>query len=367
MLQIRDFSREDKAVYIPISSKIRTCKADDILIGRYGASVGQIHRGMEGAYNVALIRTNPDTGLIDRGYFYYFLISGLFQSPLAKISITRSAQAGFSKEDISDIEVPLPPLPVQNRIVAILDEAFAAIGQAIANTERNLKNARELFESYLNDVFTRKGEGWTIELLDNVCNKIQDGAHHSPQVLYSSQGHNLFPYLTSKNIRKGYLKLDKVDYCDASFHEEIYPRCNPELGDVLLTKDGANTGNVTINTLNEPFSLLSSVCLIKPDRTKLVPQFLVYYLWSQEGFKQITGQMTGAAIKRIILKTIKASVIPRPLISVQEQVVYELDALLAKTQIIENIYQQKLKVLTELKQSILQKAFTGELTDDLPL
>ena len=77
--------------------------------------------------------------------------------------------------------------------------------------------------------------------------------------------------------------------------------------------------------------------------------------------------MTGAAIKRIILKTIKASVIPRPLISVQEQVVYELDALLAKTQIIENIYQQKLKVLTELKQSILQKAFTGELTDDLPL
>jgi type I restriction enzyme S subunit len=149
--------------------------------------------------------------------------------------------------------------------------------------------------------------GWSRSPLVKVCTKIQDGAHRSPKKLYSEPGPNRFPYLTSKNIRNGYLKLDTIQYCDADFHNEIYPRCNPERGDVLLTKDGANTGNVVINTLDEPYSLLSSVCLLKPDPHRLLSKFLTYYIQSKEGFEQITGQMTGAAIKIIILKTIKSS------------------------------------------------------------
>jgi type I restriction enzyme S subunit len=108
------------------------------------------------------------------------------------------------------------------------------------------------------------------------------------------------------------MELDDVPYVDADFHNSIYPRCDPELGDILLTKDGANTGNVTINTLAEPFSPLSSVCLIKTDPTRLMPKLLVYYIQSRMGFRQIAGSMTGTAIKRIILQTIKASVIPLP-------------------------------------------------------
>ena len=131
--------------------------------------------------------------------------------------------------------------------------------------------------------------------------------------------------MTSKNIRMGYLRIDTVQYCDADFHDQIYARCNPELGDVLLTKDGANTGNVAVNTLDEPFSLLSSVCLLKPDPTKLLSAFLSYYIRSKEGFEQITGQMTGAAIKRIILKTIKSSRMPLPSLTEQERVVMILD------------------------------------------
>lgn len=168
-------------------------------------------------------------------------------------------------------------------------------------------------------------ESWEIARLGDVCSKIQDGAHKSPQALYSEPGEGRFPYLTSKNIRTGYLKLDTVQYCDAQFHNEIYPRCNPEVGDVLLTKDGANTGNVAINDFEEPFSLLSSVCLLKPNRSRLVPRFLFYYLQSKEGFEQITGQMTGAAIKRIILRTIKSSTIPLPSPSEQKRIVAILD------------------------------------------
>ena len=143
-------------------------------------------------------------------------------------------------------------------------------------------------------------EGWVTAKLDGVCLKIQDGAHRSPQKLYSESGPGRFLYITSKNIRNGYMDLDDIAYADAEFHNSIYPRCNPELGDILLTKDGANTGNVTLNAIAEPFSLLSSVCLIKTDSSKLLPKFLLYYIRSDAGFEQITGSMTGAAIKRKI-------------------------------------------------------------------
>ena len=76
-----------------------------------------------------------------------------------------------------------------------------------------------------------------------------------------------------------------------AFHKTIYPRCKPEIGDVLLTKDGAKTGNVTLNTLDEPFSLLSSVCLIKTNKNELRADFLKYYIQSPIGFKSITGKM----------------------------------------------------------------------------
>ena len=135
----------------------------------------------------------------------------------------------------------------------------------------------------------------------------------------------MYPYVTSKNIRNGYMDLTNIEYVSADFHQTIYPRCNPEFGDVLLTKDGANTGNVTINTLDEPFSILSSVCLIKPDPQKLLSKWLMYYIQSSRGFNQITGQMTGAAIKRIILRTIKQSQIPLPPIPEQKRIVAILD------------------------------------------
>lgn len=171
MLQIRDFKSDARAVYIPNSKKTNACAVDDIMIGRYGASVGQIHRGKTGAYNVALIRTIPNLDRIDRDFFYYFLTSSLFQKPLAEVSV-RGAQNGFSKPDIEPFPIPLPPLAEQKRIVALLDEAFAGIAVALAAASKNLKNARELFETTLNATFTQKGEGWVEEPLANFLNKI---------------------------------------------------------------------------------------------------------------------------------------------------------------------------------------------------
>jgi type I restriction enzyme S subunit len=200
-------------------------------------------------------------------------------------------------------------------------------------------------------------EGWTSARLNEVCLKIQDGAHRSPQKFYAESGVGRFPYITSKNIRNGYMDLDDVPFVDAAFHNSIYPRCNPELGDILLTKDGANTGNVTINTYGEPFSLLSSVCLIKTDPTKLVPKFVVYYIQSDAGFRQITGSMTGAAIKRIILQTIKSSSIPLPALAEQRRIVAILDETFEGLATVAANAETNLKNARELFDSYLNSIF----------
>lgn len=166
---------------------------------------------------------------------------------------------------------------------------------------------------------------WKSKTLNELCLKIQDGAHNSPQQLFSERAKGRFLYITSKNIRNNYIDLSTASFVDSEFHRQIYPRCKPSLGDVLLTKDGANTGNVTLNTIDEPFSLLSSVCLIKTDPTLLEPAFLKYYIQSPLGLAHVTGEMTGAAIKRIVLRDIKSASMPVPGLPEQKRIVAILD------------------------------------------
>ena len=216
----------------------------------------------------------------------------------------------------------------------------------------------------MNEIFSQRGEGWEEKSLGEVSLKITDGAHGSPKKLYPAQTAGLYPYVTSKNVRNNYMDFSKLQYVDAEYHTPNFKRCSPELGDVLLTKDGANTGNVTTNTLNEPFSLLSSVALIKTNREQLVPSFLKFYIQSPIGFKSITGKMTGAAIKRIILRDIKAAKMFMPSVEIQNSYISAIEKLLINVSQIEVKYLDKLRSLNELRKSLLQKAFAGELTSN---
>ncbi len=296
---------------------------------------------------------------IEHKFLYYYLSS--------IVDLLNSLGTGTTFKELSgsklkEVKIPLPPLPEQQRIIAILDEAFADIATAKANAEKNLQNARALFESHLQSIFTQRGKGWVEKSLEEVCYKITDGTHHSPKTQFTERAPGRFPYITSKNIRNNFMDLSNVAYIEQAFHEEVYARCQPSMGDVLLTKDGANTGNVTLNTLDEPFSLLSSVCLIKTNQSRVKAAFLCYYLQSSAGLRSIVGQMTGAAIKRIVLKNIKTAVIPFPPLKEQDSTVEKLNSLLAETQRLAQIYERKLVVLEALKKSLLHQAFTGELT-----
>jgi type I restriction enzyme S subunit len=333
---------------------------EHILYGRLRPYLNKVLApDFEGHCSTEIFPIKPGPALLREYLLYWFIADETVERINGTCTGARMPRANM--QTVMGFDFPLPPLPEQRRIVGILDEAMAAIATAKANTEANLANARAVFDSRLHEVFSQRGEGWVEKRLGEVCHKITDGTHHSPKTQFPEPGPNRFPYITSKNIRNNFMDLSDVAYIERAFHDEVYARCQPSLGDVLLTKDGASTGNVTLNTLDEPFSLLSSVCLMKSNPNLLSPAFLCYFLQSSIGLSSIVGRMTGTAIKRIVLRDIKKATIPIPPLKEQDIIVAKLNALLTETQRLESIYRRKLEALEALKKSLLHAAFEGEL------
>lgn len=255
---------------------------------------------------------------------------------------------------IKEIPITLPPLPEQKKIAAILDEAdrLRQLNQQVLDQYNAL--TQSLFLDMFGDPVTNPMD-WEKVKLNKVCNKITDGTHHSPEP--QEKG---FPYISAKHVKNYGLDFyAKPAYVSKEAHEEIYKRCNPEFGDILYIKDGATTGVACLNTFNEPFSMLSSLALLKVDSEKINNRYLCYWL-NHSGIKEklISEFMSGAAIKRYTLKKINSFTISLPSLDLQTQFA-------TRIQIIETQKTQAQAALTEsenLFNSLLQKAFKGELT-----
>ena len=150
--------------------------------------------------------------------------------------------------------------------------------------------------------------------LSELCLKIQDGTHFSPK---TTQGP--FRYLTSKNIRDGFIDLTNCGYISAEEHKDIYRRADVRLGDIVITKDGVNTGNCTLFDLNEEVSLLSSIAFIRTNPDKLDARYLLAYLQSSSGYSQIRRLIKGTAITRITLEQIRKIPVPVFEVSIQRK------------------------------------------------
>lgn len=208
--------------------------------------------------------------------------------------------------------------------------------------------------------------GWLWVIADSICEKIQDGSHFSPKVQYSDKSSYRYLYVTAKNIRESGVNLSNISFVDEEFHKKIYKRCNVEKNDVLLIKDGVKTGIATVNQLDQEFSLLSSVALLKPNKKFLNPWYLKTFLNSPIGFKMITGKMTGTAIKRIILQRIKTTLIAVPSIKEQTKIVREIEKHLSIIDGSEALTDSELKRSQSLRQSILKRASEGKLVPQDP-
>ena len=208
-------------------------------------------------------------------------------------------------------------------------------------------------------------ETWEWARLGTVAQKITDGTHHSP----ANDENGDFLYITAKNIKDTGVILNPITYVSKEIHEKIYERCNPEFGDVLLIKDGATTGVVTVNNLDQPFSLLSSVALIKLPQD-ILSWYLVYALRSDLFYKIIRENMKGTGIILITLKQIEPLFIPLPPLAEQQRIVAKIEDLLPFVERYEQTENKLEKLNTtfpdQLKKSILQEAIQGKLVPQDP-
>ena len=208
-------------------------------------------------------------------------------------------------------------------------------------------------------------ENWKWCRLQDVAIKITDGTHHSPP----NDPAGDYMYVSAKNIKDSGISLENMTYVTKDVHEEIYSRCNPEFGDVLLIKDGATAGVVTVNNIKEPFSMLSSVALIKVDSGFVDAWYLAYSLRSDLLYSIVREIMKGTGIPRITLKQIYPLYIPLPPLAEQKRIVTCVDNLMKKIDEMErtekNITALYNSFPGDMKASLLQAAIQGKLTEQL--
>jgi len=289
-------------------------------------------------------------------YLRYYLSSPIIKE-YYKSKGAGGLQINISKKDVLSAEIPLPPIPEQKRIVAILDQVFADIEQARAKTEQNLKNARELFESYLQQVFSQSGEDVLEVALSEITKCISDGDHAAPPK--SEEG---VPFITISNINKSTNVIDftKTFKVPESYYSALKATRKPILGDVLYTVTGSY-GIPVIVTEDKEFCFQRHIGLVRPNND-VDSNWLYYLLMSPQVFKQADNGATGTAQKTVSLKLLRSIRVPKTPLAEQKNTVKLLDFMYQKSKQLENIYAKKLEALDELKKSILQKAFSGELT-----
>jgi type I restriction enzyme S subunit len=356
--QIRDGKNDDYGVYVPDTPQLHRVEPDEILMVAY-RHIGKVFRGAKGAFNVALCKiTNKDRSVIDDDYLFYIIPTDFVRGELMK-QAERSLIPSMSVKHLAEIKIPVPPLDEQKRIVAILDEAFEGIDQAIRNTEKNLANARELFESYLNKIFTQKGDSWEKRKLGEIAT-FRNGLNFTK----SSKG-EFIKIVGVKDFQNHFYiqesQLDSVTI-DADLKEIDILR----KGDILTVRSNGNKeliGRcVLADNLLEKTSHSGFTIRIRIEKENIYPSFIVYFLKSKDLRKQLAESGGGISISSLNQESLSQIKINFPSLVAQKFIVQNINELDSETQRLEIIYRQKLAALNELRQSILQKAFTGQLT-----
>lgn len=263
-------------------------------------------------------------------------------------------QSNLRKDDILNCELFVPPLSEQQRIVAILDEAFVAIAKAKANAEQNLKNAKELFESYLQSVFKNKGEGWEKKTLGEVLIKTETT---DP----TKKPNEEFIYLDVSSVNKETKEIENATVLlgkDAPSRARKLVRTN----DVIFATVRPTHSRVALITEEYNEQVCSTGYFVLRAKEFLSNNLVFYFLLTYSFNKQMEKLQKGASYPAVTDSEVKGIYISFPKsLKEQNKIVQKLDALSLETKKLEAIYQQKITDLEELKKSILQKAFAGEL------
>ena len=350
----------DNGISIPKNelSNFRVASENSIFICAEGGSAGRklAFNTKEVCFVNKLFALEPFE-FMEPKFIYYFYQTTVFKKQF--MSKMTGLIGGVSMGKFKNIDIPTPPRPEQLHIVAILDSAFENIARAKKSAEQNLKNTNEIFESYLQSVFENKGEGWEDKRLDDVADTWgRIGWKGLTAKEYTSEG---ALFLSVHSLNYGVY----VDFRDA-FHisQERYDE-SPEImlrkDDILICKDGAGIGKLGIVPELPAITTINSSLLLIRCKKNVMTKYLYYNLFSPLFQNIVKSRLMGATTPHLYQRDIVTFPILLPSLSNQQSIVAKLDALSAETKKLEAIYTQKLADLEELKKSILQKAFNGEL------
>ena len=301
-------------------------------------------------------------GLIPRSQlqykFLYYYLSSIVD--LLNLLGTGATFKELSGGKLKEVTIPVPPLPEQQRIVGILDEAFGGIATAKANAAKNLQNARALFESHLQSVFIQLGKGWVETTLGAEIDLLAGFAFKSTKYTGSDEGIRL---LRGDNIVQGLLRWDDAKRWPESDTSE-YSRYQLRDGDVVLAMDRpwvkAGLKHAMISKSDLPCLLVQRTARLRCG-PKIENRFLMHLIGCAEFTHHILGVQTGIGVPHISGQQIADFRFLRPPIAEQRRIADNLESVRKETHRLASIYQRKLAALDELKKSLLHQAFNGNL------
>lgn len=278
--------------------------------------------------------------LIIPEYLFYFLSQESFRSAGEAVMRGAVGHKRIPKEFYEDSILPIPPLPEQKAIVRLLDRAFAAIDQAQAHLEKNIANAEELFQSKLNEIFSQRGEGWEERKLGDVCENLD---RKRVPITKSKREKGPYPYYGASGV---------VDYVNGYLFDEDL---------LLVSEDGAN---LLARTYPIAFSIKGKTWVnnhahVLRFKNYESQKFVEYYLNSIK----LDPYVSGMAQPKLNQRKLNSIPIPFPDLEEQKKALERILSLEEASNLLVPAYEEKLQNLADLKKSLLQKAFAGELSE----
>ena len=317
---------------------------DTVVVAMYGATAAQVGiLKIEATSNQAVCGILPNRKFLPEFLYYFFCYRKEFLASQAQ----GGAQPNISQVKIKNLEVPVPPLSEQQRIVDYLDAAFAKIDAMKANAEKSLNEAKALFQASLKEMLEPK-EGWEEKKMSSLYD-VRDGTHDSPK--YQDKG---YPLVTSKNLKGGILDMSNVNFISESDYKAINSRSKVDIGDVLFAMIGTIGNPVYVE--EEPNYAIKNMALFKVPREQS-GEFLRYYLLNNIILSKMQSEAKGTTQKFVSLGYLRNFLISLPPLSEQQSIVAPLDSLKSKVDRLQANYEKISQECDALKQAILRKVF----------
>ena len=298
-----------------------------------------------------------DPNMLDVRFVYYAMLN--LQDYISKELRRGAAQPHVYAKDLALLEIPVPSLEEQQRIVSILDEAFENISNSSMRVEQKLHDSSELLQSVIHSIITPDDHNWDEFALDELTHKITKGSSPKWQgVSYIDEPGVLF--VTSENVGRNQMIYKKTKFVEDKFNE-IDSKSILQKGDVLTNIVGASIGRTAVFDKDDNSNINQAVCLIRCNEEKLVNKYLSYLLNSHFFVQILHDNEVNTARANLSLGFFRSLIIPVPTISEQYEIIEKLDSVYSNISKVKLALEQESRFLDELKRSILQEAFNGTL------